>query len=145
MVVADQSQTPVANLPVTAQLMSACPIFTICNGQGHSCFMGTRVIRTLGSWNLVTNSTGYVSVPGSMLGGSDLWFSLSYLGHGYRAMYQICGGGITRAWLSLPSGALSSQEVPTGVSGVGTGSMSNGTQFSMGCNPISFSGNATIS
>lgn len=144
-VVTDQSQTPVANQPVTAQLMSACPIFTVCTGQGQSCFMGTQVIRTLGSWNFVTNSTGYVSVPSRLLGGSDFWFSLSYLGHSYQARYQICGGGITYARLSLPSGALSGQEVPMGNSGVGTGSLSNGTQFSTGCNPVSLSGNATIS
>jgi hypothetical protein len=146
-IVADQSQTPIAGQPVRAQLVSACPIFTVCTGGpgGPPCSMGTRVIRTLGSWDFVTNSTGYVSVPSASLGGSDLRFSLAYLGHDYQAGYQICGGGVAFARLSLPSGSMSSQEVPAGNSGVGTGSMSNGTQFSSGCNPVSFTGNATIS
>jgi len=143
----DQSQAPVADQSVTAQLVSACPIFTVCTvgSGGAPCSTGTRVIRTLGSWGFVTNSTGYVSVPSASLSGSDLWLSLAYQGHNYQARYEICGGGVTLASLSLPSGALSSQEVPAGNSGVGTGTMNNGTQFSSGCNPASFTGNATIS
>ena len=143
----DQSQIPISGQPVTAQLVSACPIFTVCvvGTGGPPCSVGTRVIRTLGSWDFVTNSTGYVSIPSGSLGGSDLWLSLAYLGHDYQARYQICGGGVTFASLSLPSGALSGQEVPSGNAGEGTGSMTNGTQFSTGCNPASFTGNATIS
>ena len=146
-IVSDQSQTPITDHPVSAQLVSACPIFTVCTvgPGGPPCSTGTRVIRTLGSWSFVTNSTGYVSVPSASLGGSDLWLSLAYLGHNYQARYQICGGGATFASLSLPSGALSGQEVPSGNPGVGSGSMANGTQFSTGCNPSSFTGNATIS
>ena len=146
-IVADQSQTPLANQPVKAQLVSACPIFTVCTDQSGQppCSVGTRVIRNLGSWDFVTNSTGYVSVSSQYLGGSDLWFSLTYIGHDYQTKYQICGGGVTYSQLSLPSGAYSAQEVPLGNSGVGSGTMSNGTQFSTGCNPVSISGNATIS
>jgi hypothetical protein len=146
-IVADQSQTPLDNQPIKAQLMSACPIFTVCTDQSGQppCSMGTQVIRNLGSWDFVTNSSGYISVPRQYLGGSDLWFSLTYVGHDYQTKYQICGGGVTYSQLSLPSGAYSAQEVPLGNSGVGSGTMSNGTQFSTGCNPVSFSGNATIS
>ena len=143
-VVADRSQAPVVSQAATAQLVGACPIVTVCTGQ--PCPMGTQVIRVLGSWNLVTNSTGYFSVPSRMLGGSSLWFSLTYLGHTYQAKYQICGGGVTMGQISLPSGAVSGREVPAdNESVISSGIGQNGTQFTSGCGPSTFSGNATVS
>jgi hypothetical protein len=142
-VVTDQGRNPVVGLDVRGQLVNACPVVMSCMGSCPN-FVPT-VIRSVGTWDFATNSSGYVSVPNSMLRGSDLWFSLGYTGHTYQARFQICGGGTTLAHISLPSGAISSQEVPTNGYGVGAEVEENGTQVIQGCNPVGFSGNATIS
>jgi len=141
-VVSDQSKSPLTGLHVTGKLVSACPVITSCTG---SCPMVPLTIRTLSTSEWITNSTGYISVSPSMLGGSDLWFNLTYLGHEYQAKLGICGGGTTVAQLSLPSGMTSAHEVPRNGLGVGAEVAANGTQIMTGCSPMSFSGNATIS
>jgi hypothetical protein len=143
-VVSDQTQSPLPGQPVTGQLVSGCPVITTCTGP-LICPPVPETIRTLGNWDFVTNATGVVPVPASMLAGSDLWFSLTYMGHAYQAKFQICGGGITLAQLSLPSGATSGEEVPINGEGVSAQIAPNGTQIIQGCNPVNFSGNATIS
>jgi len=143
-IVTDQSQTPLAGQPVVAELKSLCPVITTCVGS-VPCQSAPRTIRTLGSWSFVSNSTGYVSVPSRMLGGSDIWFSLAYMGHDYQAKDPICGGGVTFSQLSLPSGNLSGTEVPAGKAGPGGEMLSNGTQIITGCNPLTFTSYPTLS
>jgi hypothetical protein len=144
-VVTDHGQNAVSGLGVKGQLLSSCPIAFSCSGSGPCGFLAEQeVVTTLGEWNFTTNSTGYVTVPSSMLGGSDFRITLSYLGHSYMTQYQICGGGTTMGQLSLPSGVTHGQEYPSKVgSSVTFGE--NGTQVIQGCNPVQFSGNATVS
>jgi hypothetical protein len=81
-----------------------------------------------------------------MLGGSGVWLSLTYLSHTYQAKYPICGGGVTMGQISLPSGAISGKEIPgNNQSVISSGIGQNGTQYSGGCSPSTFGGNATIS
>jgi len=144
-VVSDSSQRPIAGLGVSGELLSDCPRSYSCSGQCDF-FAVPHVITTLAEWSFVTNSTGYLAVPGSMLGGSEFRFSLAYMGHSYTTQYEVCGGGTTLAWLSLPSGAMSAKEYPAGnKSGVSFSVAQNGTQIIQGCNPGQISGNATIS
>ena len=144
-VVSDQSQSPVSGLPATGELQSLCPVITECTGQGP-CQSAPMTIRTLGAWSFVTNSTGYVSVPSQMLGGSGFWFDLTYQGHGYQARLPVCGGGTTFAQLDLPSGAISGREIPANNGSVVSSVIGqNGTQFTSGCGATTFSSSATKS
>ena len=139
----DQGGAPIAGLDVSGKLVSLCPVVFACTGQCNPAFQ-TSTITTLGEWNFVTNSSGYVTVPSSMLGGSAFWFTLASTGHTYVARYQICGGGVTSGQLSLPSGAVSGKEMPADNNVISSSILQNGTQVVSGCGPTTFSGNATI-
>ncbi|HUH82884.1 MAG TPA: hypothetical protein VLX33_03270, partial [Nitrososphaerales archaeon] len=144
-VVSDQGGTPIAGFDVTGKLMGLCPVVFECTGGCSSPFQ-TSAITTLGEWGLVTNASGYLTVLSPMLGGSAFWLTFKTAGHTYLAAYEICGGGVTMGQLSLPSGSISGREIPAAnQSAVGSMIEQNGTQVLTGCNPASFTGNASIS
>lgn len=142
-VVSDQASTPVTGLDVSGKLVSYCPLISVCTRNRNSYFE-TSTITTLGEWSFVTNATGYVTVPSSMLGGSAFWLTLTSAGHTYLAIYQICGGGTTIGQLRIPSGDIPGREIPASDSTMSSGIDQNGTQWASGCGASTFSGNATV-